>query len=287
MPPFSHTLEEEGACIKSFKLVENGVFKEKEIADILGRGNGKITGARRLPDNISDLKAQVAANRKGIELVGEMVDAYSLEVVRAYMGYIQDNAETAVREMLKRISKDRGLAQKDTIRAEDFLDNGSPIRLALTIDRKSGTAVFDFSGTGKELWGNLNAPKAVTYSAILYTLRCLVKQDIPLNQGCLNPISIIIEEGSLLAPSETAAVVGGNVLTSQRITDVVLKAFGAAAGSQGCMNNLTFGNDNFGYYETIGGGAGAGPTWHGQSGVHTHMTNTRITDPESWNGGTP
>ena len=182
--------------------------------------------------------------------------------------------------MLKEISLREGLAEVDTVEAIDFLDDGSELFLRLTIDRRDGSAVFDFTGTGTELWGNLNAPRAVTHSAILYSLRCLIDQEIPLNQGCLNPIKVIIEEGSLLAPSENAAVVGGNVLTSQRITDVTLKAFRACAASQGCMNNFTFGNDNFGYYETIGGGAGAGPGWHGQSGVHTHMTNTRITDPE-------
>jgi 5-oxoprolinase (ATP-hydrolysing) len=172
------------------------------------------------------------------------------------------------------------LAEVDTLEASDFLDDGSKLFLSLTIDRRDCSAVFDFTGTGPELWGNLNAPRAVTNSAILYSLRCLIDQGIPLNQGCLNPIKVIIEDGSLLAPSENAAVVGGNVLTSQRITDVILKAFRACAASQGCMNNFTFGNDDFGYYETIGGGAGAGPDWHGQSGVHTHMTNTRITDPE-------
>jgi len=140
--------------------------------------------------------------------------------------------------------------------------------------------VFDFTSTGPQVYGNTNSPRAVCKSAILYSLRCLVKRDVPLNQGCLNPIDIIVPDGTLLSPSEDAAVVGGNVLTSQRVTDVVLKAFGACAASQGCMNNFTFGNEHFGYYETIAGGAGAGPWWHGQSGVHTHMTNTRITDPE-------
>jgi len=152
--------------------------------------------------------------------------------------------------------------------------------LALTIDRSDGSAVFDFSGTGVEIWGNCNAPAAVTRSAVLYTLRCLIEKDLPLNDGCLIPIRIHIPPGSLLDPSREAAVVGGNVLTSQRVVDVVLKAFGVAAASQGCMNNFTFGSSRFGYYETVGGGAGAGPTWHGQTGVHTHMTNTRITDPE-------
>ena len=288
MPPFSRTLKEEGACIKTFKLVENGIFNEAGITELLlapGKitrkpGEPAISGTRLLSDNLSDLKAQVAANQRGVDLLLEMVEHYSLEVVQAYMHHIQTNAEEAVRSMLKALSVREGLAEVDTVKANDFLDDGSEIVLLLTIDHREGSAIFDFSGTGPEIWGNLNAPRAVTHSAILYSLRCLIDQEIPLNQGCLNPIQVIIEDGSLLAPSENAAVVGGNVLTSQRITDVILKAFRACAASQGCMNNFTFGNENFGYYETIGGGAGAGPHWHGQSGVHTHMTNTRITDPE-------
>ncbi len=287
MPPNSRLLAEEGAAIMSFKLVSKGIFQEQKISDLLLHpatdrqpGQRVISGTRRLSDNLSDLKAQVAANQKGIDLILEMVDHYGLEVVQAYMEHIQSSAEEAVRQSLCALSLQKGLAECGTIQAVDYLDDGSPIRLRLTIDRRDGNAVFDFSGTGPELWGNLNAPKAVTRSAILYSLRCLVEKDIPLNHGCLLPISLIIPAGSLLDPSPEAAVVGGNVLTSQRVVDVVLKAFGVAAASQGCMNNLTFGNDQFGYYETIGGGAGAGPDWHGQSGVHTHMTNTRITDPE-------
>jgi 5-oxoprolinase (ATP-hydrolysing) len=288
MPPNSRRIEEEGACISSFKLVADGIFQEAGIADLLlapGRltpqpGRPAISGTRLLADNISDLKAQVAANQKGIELVLEMVDHYGLDVVQAYMGHVQDAAETAVRNRLKELSLSKGMQEKDTVRAVDYLDDGSPIALALTIDRTDGSAAFDFAGTGPEIWGNCNAPSAVARSAILYSLRCLIEKDLPLNDGCLIPITIHIPPGSLLAPSADAAVVGGNVLTSQRVVDVILKAFGVAAASQGCMNNFTFGNARFGYYETIGGGAGAGPTWHGQTGVHTHMTNTRITDPE-------
>jgi 5-oxoprolinase (ATP-hydrolysing) len=288
MPPNSRRIEEEGACIASFKLVENGIFQEVGIADLLlapGKltpqpGRPAIAGTRLLADNISDLKAQVAANQKGIELVLEMVDHYGLKVVQAYMGHVQDAAEAAVRRRLKELSRAKGMQVKDTVCAVDHLDDGSPIVLSLTIDRSDGSAVFDFEGTGPEIWGNCNAPAAVTRSAILYSLRCLIKKDLPLNDGCLIPITIHIPPGSLLDPSTEAAVVGGNVLTSQRVVDVILKAFGVAAASQGCMNNFTFGNARFGYYETIGGGAGAGPSWHGQTGVHTHMTNTRITDPE-------
>ena len=288
MPPNSRRIEEEGACITSFKLVENGLFQEEGITKLLldpgrlepGPGRPRISGTRTLADNISDLKAQVAANQKGIELVLEMVDHYGLDVVQAYMTHVQNAAEQAVRERLRDLSLSKKLADVDTVKAKDYLDDGSPITLALTIDRRDGSAVFDFTGTGTEIWGNCNAPKAVTKSAILYCLRCLIEKELPLNHGCMIPITVKIPPGSLLDPSPEAAVVGGNVLTSQRVVDVVLKAFGVAAASQGCMNNFTFGNENFGYYETVGGGAGAGPTWHGQTGVHTHMTNTRITDPE-------
>ena len=272
MPPDSRKLSDEGAAILSFKLVTNGRFHEEEVSELL-------RDSRCLSDTLSDLRAQVAANRKGIELIEEMVLHYGLEVVHAYMGHVQHAAEQAVRASLIRIAGERGCSGKPII-ATEYLDDGSPINLRLTINGDDGSAVFDFSGTGPELRGNLNAPAAVTSSALLYCLRCLLDSDIPLNHGCLLPIDIRLPPGSLLNPSPEAAVVGGNVLTSQRLVDVILKAFGVAAASQGCMNNLTFGNDHFGYYETIGGGAGAGPDWHGQSGVHTHMTNTRITDPE-------
>ncbi|MEA2110182.1 MAG: hydantoinase B/oxoprolinase family protein [Pseudomonadota bacterium] len=290
MPPFSRRLEEEGACIMSFKLVNNGIFQQGGITALLrepgnlpqDEGKAAISGTRTLADNISDLKAQVAANQKGIELIREMIDRYSLEVVQAYMQHVQHSAEVAVRRSLKQLA-DKYADDNDqavVIRAEDYMDDGSRITLCLTINHRDGSAVFDFSGTEIQVWGNTNAPLAVTKSAILYSLRCLIKEDLPLNYGCLIPITVIVEPGSLLDPDPEAAVVGGNVLTSQRVVDVILKAFGVAAASQGCMNNLTFGNRDFGYYETIGGGAGAGPHWHGQSGIHTHMTNTRITDPE-------
>ncbi|CAM9898492.1 unnamed protein product [Discosporangium mesarthrocarpum] len=209
------------------------------------------------------------------------------------MGHIQANAESAVREMLVDFSLQMGLDEVGTVDAEDHLDDGTPIKLSITVDRRSKGAVFDFGGTGPEVFGNLNAPPAVTASAVIYALRCLLPGDaaeVPLNQvgctraptrgGCLVPVEIRIPPGSLLNPSASAAVVGGNVLTSQRVTDVILRCFRACAASQGCMNNLTFGDKSMGYYETIAGGAGAGPTWPGCSGVHTHMTNTRITDPE-------
>ncbi|XOF34576.1 MAG: hydantoinase B/oxoprolinase family protein [Candidatus Electrothrix sp. YB6] len=280
MPPDSTCLAQEGAAIESFRLVRDGVFQEKGITALLLTAAPGSSGTRRLADNLSDLQAQVAANQKGMDLILEMADQYGLAAVQAYMGHVRDAAEAAVRTCLREISLRRNMAEQDTVEAVDYLDDGSPIRLRLSIDRREGSAVFDFSGTGSQLPGNLNAPKAVTQSALLYSLRCLVERDIPLNSGCLQPVELRIPQGSLLDPAPEAAVVGGNVLTSQRVVDVILRAFGAAAASQGCMNNLSFGNASFGYYETIGGGAGAGPDWHGQSGVHTHMTNTRITDPE-------
>lgn len=291
MPPLSKTLSEEGAAIVAFKLVDGrvGTFREQEITDILQqKGLVDDTGAprigtRNLRDNLSDLKAQVAANQRGVLLMHELVAEYSLPIVTAYMTYIQEAAEHAVRAMLHAFSLAQGLPEVGSVYAEDFMDDGTKIALTITIDRRTDSAVFDFTGTGPEVYGNVNTPPAVTYSAIIYCLRCLLTgEDLPLNQGCLTPIDVVFpKDGSILNPSPSAAVVGGNVLTSQRITDVILKAFGASAASQGCMNNLSFGSATLGgYYETIAGGAGAGPTWHGRSGVHTHMTNTRITDPE-------
>lgn len=292
MPPFSKSIWEEGAAIKAFKLVKNGVFQEEGIVELLrfpssGELANQIPGTRRLHDNLSDLRAQVAANQRGISLIKELIEQYGLETVQAYMTYVQSNAEEAVREMLKSVSarvssKSTNVEDKNsvTIEEEDYMDDGSVIRLKLTIDSHKGEANFDFSGTSPEVYGNWNAPEAVTTAAVIYCLRCLVDVDIPLNQGCLAPVKIHIPAGSFLSPSDKAAVVGGNVLTSQRITDVILTAFQACACSQGCMNNLTFGDDTFGYYETIGGGSGAGPTWDGTSGIQCHMTNTRMTDPE-------
>lgn len=227
------------------------------------------------------MRAQVAANHKGIQLVNELIDFYSLDVVQAYMSHIQKSAEHAVRDLLKDVgNRVYKLTGATSLHAIDYMDDGSPIELTVDINVKNGTAVFDFGGTGPEVWGNCNAPRAITVSAIIYCLRAMVAHDIPLNQGCLKPIAIKIPQGCILDPSLDAAVVGGNVQTSQRVVDVILKAFGASAASQGCMNNITFGDDTVGYYETVAGGAGAGPDWHGRSGIHVHMTNTRITDPE-------
>ena len=222
----------------------------------------------------TDIKAQIAANQKGINLVKSLIDEYSLSVVQAYMAHIRANAEDAVRKLLKEVAaKHKG----ENLKAVDYMDDGTPICLKITIDEKTGNAIFDFEGTGPEVYGKTNTPESVCYSAIIYCVRCLVAQDIPLNSGCLAPIDIRIPPNSLLSPSETCAVVGGNVLTSQRIVDVVFRAFGACAASQGDCNNLTFGKtddsngsgNGWGYYETIAGGHGAGPGWNGQDGVHT------------------
>jgi 5-oxoprolinase (ATP-hydrolysing) len=185
-----------------------------------------------------------------------------------------------VRNLVVRYSESHGLAPQDRLHALDWLDDGSPIELTVTIDRERRHLEFDFTGTGPELWGNLNTPTAVVASAVIYVLRTLIDEDIPLNGGFMQAVELKIPHPSLLSPSHDAAVVGGNVETSSRITDVLLQAFGAVAGHQGTMNNFTFGNERFGYYETIGGGTGAGPDWHGKSGLHAHMSNTRITDPE-------
>ena len=288
MPPFSRTLAEEGACITSFKLVEGGRFQEEGITELLlapgklprNPGQAAISGTRRLEDNLYDLKAQVAANQKGVELLREMIAHYGLEVVQGYMGHIQRNAEEAVRSMVVKLCDEQGVDSDAVLYAEDCMDDGSPIVVTITLNRQARSLAFDFTGTGEEVWGNHNVPPAVVASAIIYSLRTLIDEEIPMNGGFLNPVTLHIPHPCLLSPSLSAAVVGGNVETSSRITDVLLKAFGAVAGAQGTMNNFTFGDDSYGYYETIGGGSGAGKTWNGKDAVHAHMSNTRITDAE-------
>ncbi len=227
--------------------------------------------ARNPKERLSDLRAQVAANRSGIEELLGLEERYGKDVVEAYMGHILDNGEEAVRELLA------GLPD-GTRTFSDHLDDGSRIQVTLTV--KGSSAILDFTGTAEQQPGNLNAPTAVTRAATLYVLRCLTKREIPLNGGCIRPVQLKIPEGSLLSPRSPAAVVGGNVETSQRVVDVLLGAFGATGASQGTMNNLTFGTGEYGYYETVCGGAGAGLGFDGAHAVHTHMTNTRITDPE-------
>ncbi|KAL4399545.1 5-oxoprolinase (ATP-hydrolyzing) [Malassezia pachydermatis] len=290
MPPTSKSLFQEGAQIRSFKIVSKGVYDRDGLVRLLVDEPAKYpgcSGTRCFRDVESDLKAQIAANHKGIQLINDLVDEWGLQTVQDYMLHIRDNAELAVRNLLRRVARQHASTE---LHAVDYMDDGTPIELRVTIDPDAGSAIFDFEGTGPEVNANINCPPSVAFSAIIYALRCMVSEDIPLNQGCLAPIDVRLPSGSLLRPSETAAVVGGNVLTSQRITDVVFRAFEAVAASQGDCNNLTFGTggndengkliEGFGYYETIAGGSGAGPSWNGTSGVHTHMTNTRITDPE-------
>ncbi len=268
MPPFSRSIDEEGVRLHAFPLVEGGRFREAEIRARLSEGRWP---ARNPEERLSDLRAQVAANQAGVRRILELDRLHGPEVVDAYMGHVLDNGEEAVREVLADLPAGEH-------RAFDFLDDGARIGLTVKVDGER--AVFDFTGTDPQLPGNLNAPVAVVHAAVLYALRCLTRRTLPLNGGCLRPVSIVIPEGSLLSPRPPAAVVGGNVETSQRVVDVVFGAVRKVAASQGTMNNLTFGNDSFGYYETICGGAGAGLGFDGASAVHTHMTNTRLTDPE-------
>ncbi|KAG6122991.1 hypothetical protein E4U14_002363 [Claviceps sp. LM454 group G7] len=290
MPPHSRELYEEGAAIVSEKLVSGGKFNEQRVVELFYDEPAKhagCSGTRTLGDNINDLRAQVSANQKGISLIEGLIAEYGQASVQFYMLHIQKNAELCVRNLLRDVHARFG---GRSLQAIDYMDDGTPIRLSITINPDQGSAEFDFDGTGPQVYGNINAPEAITYSAIIYCLRCLISDDIPLNQGCLRPITVKIPSKSILSPAPGAAVVGGNVLTSQRITDVIFKAFEACAASQGCCNNLTFGFGGnvsgtqtirgFGYYETIAGGSGAGPHWAGTSGVHVHMTNTRITDSE-------
>ena len=295
MPHFSKSIGEEGAAIKAFKLVEKGVFQEEGIVNLLlfpgsDESTHKIPGTRLPEDNLLDLHAQVAAKQSGISLIKELIEQYGLEIVQAYMTYVQLNAVEAARQMLKSVasrvsSQSAKFGENDNIamEEEDSMDDGSITHLKLNIhSNKGGEAFFDYRGTSPEVRGNWNALEAVIAAAVIYCLRCLVDVDIPLNQGCLAPAGIHVPKGSFLSPSDKAAFVGGNVLTSHshRVTDVVLTAFQACACPQGCMNKLTFGDYTFSYYETIGGGSGAGPHWHGTSGVQCHMTTARMTDPE-------
>ncbi len=268
MPPDSRTIDEEGVLSQGFKIMENGRFLESRVLDWLRGGRYP---ARDPNQNISDIKAQMAANERGIKEIISMVERYSPEVVISYMGHVQDNAEASVRSALEYLKDGNVILE---------MDKGEKISVRVRIDHEKAEAVIDFTGTSEQLRSNLNAPVSVCKAAVLYVFRSLVNNDIPLNEGCLFPISIIIPKGSMLDPSPPAAVAAGNVETSMFIADALLHALGALAGSQGTMNNLTFGNDKFQYYETICGGSGAGKGFDGTDAVHSHMTNTRITDPE-------
>jgi 5-oxoprolinase (ATP-hydrolysing) len=268
MPPFSRTIEEEGALIDNVKLVEAGRLMEDRMRRILA---GAAHPARNISQNLADLRAQIAANEKGVQELRKMVAYYGLDVVRAYMRHVQDNAEESVRRVLGAL-KDGEFGYE--------MDNGAVIRVKIKTDADRRGATIDFTGTSAQLDNNFNAPTAVVYAAALYVFRTLVDADIPLNAGCLKPLHIVIPEGCMLNPRPPAATVAGNVETSQCITDALYGALGVMAASCGTMSNFTFGNAQYQYYETISGGTGAGPGFDGCDTVQAHMTNSRLTDPE-------
>ncbi|MBD2612470.1 hydantoinase B/oxoprolinase family protein [Nostoc punctiforme FACHB-252] len=268
MPPHSTTVEEEGILFDNFLLVEEGNFQETALRHHL---LNHTYPARNPDQNLADFKAQIAANERGVQELRKMVWQYGLDIVQAYMKFVQANAEEAVRRAIA-VLKDGSFVYK--------MDNGAQIQVQVTIHPESRSATIDFTGTSRQLNSNFNAPKAVTQAAVLYVFRTLVDDNIPLNAGCLNPLEIIIPEGCMLNPTYPAAVVAGNVETSQTIVDALYGALGVMAASQGTMNNFTFGNEKYQYYETICGGSGAGINFDGTDGVHSHMTNSRLTDPE-------
>jgi 5-oxoprolinase (ATP-hydrolysing) len=268
MPANSTSIHEEGVLLDNVLLVRDGSLREQDIRALLRAGPYP---ARNVDQNLADLGAQIAATNKGIAELERMMARFGIDVVHAYMGHIKQNAETCVREALEHLRSGRWVAA---------LDSGDHINVSIEIDRDLQRAVVDFSGTSPTSPSNFNAPAAIARAAVLYVFRTLVRDNIPLNEGCLQPVEIRLPPGSLINPEYPAAVVAGNVETSQIMTDALLAALGACAASQGTMNTLTFGNDRYQYYETICGGAGAGPDFDGASAVHTHMTNSRLTDPE-------
>ena len=313
----STRIEEEGVQLNNLKLVKRGVLQE---AMILGLLTGKTADnephevgitipARNPQQNLADLKAQIAANEKGVQELRRMVNEFGLETVQAYMNHVQDNAQESVRRVIDRLAKRLRLVNGASVTrfASDMsiaggddpwvgssfrlpMDNGAHIQVALRVNAQTRSAVVDFTGTSEQQVNNFNAPTAVCMAAVLYVFRTLVGDDIPLNAGCLKPIQVIIPEGSMLNPRYPASVVAGNVETSSCITNALLGALGVMAGSQCSMNNFTFGNDQYQYYETISGGTGAGAIFDdeghltggfaGCSVVQAHMTNSRLTDPE-------
>jgi 5-oxoprolinase (ATP-hydrolysing) len=267
-PPFSKTLEEEGVVIDNFLILSAGEFQETAFREILA---GARYPARTPAQNIADMKAQIAANATGVAALNDVIARYGWDVVSAYMGHVMDNAEAAIRRVIGTLSEG----------AFDYvMDDGKALKVAVWVDHKTNSATIDFTGTGPADERNFNAPPAVTNAAVLYAFRCLVGTDIPLNEGCLKPLTIIIPENTFLSPPPGSAVVAGNTEVSQAVTAALLGALGACASAQATMNNFLFGDATRQYYETICGGAGAGPDFDGCSAVHTHMTNTRITDPE-------
>jgi len=268
MPPDSTHVEEEGVLIDNWQLVAAGVLRDRETRGLLA---GARYPARNIDQNMADLRAQVAANQKGVDELRRMVNEFGRDVVLAYMGHVQDNAEAAVRRVI-------GALADGHYRYP--LDNGAVIDVTIRVDAATHSATIDFTGTSDQLPNNFNAPRAVCMAAVLYVFRTLVDDDIPLNAGCLKPLTVIVPRGSMLNPAYPAAVVSGNVETSSAITNALYGALGRVASSQGTMNNFTFGNETYQYYETIAGGSGAGEGFNGSDAVQTHMTNSRLTDPE-------
>jgi 5-oxoprolinase (ATP-hydrolysing) len=268
MSPRATRIEEEGVYIDNFKMVDAGHFREKELYALL---EGAKFPARNPLQNVNDLKAQIAANEKGVRELQKMIQNFGLDVVQAYMGHVQDNAAESVRRVLDRLH-DSEFAYE--------MDQGTVIKVKISVDKAKREATVDFTGTSPQQNTNFNAPAPVTRAAVLYVFRVMVDDEIPMNAGCLRPIRIVVPERSLLSPEFPAAVVAGNVETSQAVTNCLFGALGALAAAQGTMNNLTFGNDRYQYYETICSGSPAGPGFDGTDAVHTHMTNTRLTDPE-------
>lgn len=268
IPPSSKSIEEEGVLITPMKLVEGGRFKDAEIRQILA---GTDYPARNPDQNIADLKAQVAANEKGAFELAKMVSQFGPSTVRAYMGHVQDNAEESVRRVIDRLTDGEFSVE---------MDCGAAVTAKITVDKAARTATIDFTGTSAQQNNNFNAPLSITKAAVIYVFRCLVGDDIPLNAGCLKPLDIRVPDDCFLNPHFPAAVVAGNVETSQAVVNALFGALGTVAGAQGTMNNLTFGNESHQYYETIAGGMGAGDGFDGASAVQTHMTNSRLTDPE-------
>ncbi len=268
-PPFSKTLDDEGVVIDDFLLLSGGIFQEHAFRKILASAKYP---ARNPDQNVADMQAQIAANETGVQALNAVIARYGWAVVSAYMGHVKNNAEAAIRRVIGKLNDGT---------FDYMMDDGTPLKVRVTINHQDHSATIDFTGTGKPAAANnFNAPPAVTTAAVLYAFRCLVGTDIPLNEGCLKPLKIIIPPGCCLSPAPGSAVVAGNTEVSQAVTVALLGALGACAASQATMNNFLFGDSARQYYETICGGAGAGPGFAGTSAVHTHMTNTRMTDPE-------
>ncbi|KAJ4315266.1 hypothetical protein N0V94_006031 [Neodidymelliopsis sp. IMI 364377] len=294
MMPTSKELWEEGVLVRSMKIVSAGEFLEQEIRDAFLKA-GEYPGCsptRRLNDNISDIKAQISANQRGLLLLQNLSAQFGLMVVHKYMNAIQDNAQVAVRKFFQRTLKDHPLP----LTATDYFDDGTKLEVKITISG-DGSAVYDFEGTGPQMWSNYNCPISITQSAAIYTMRCLINLDIPLNEGCLTPLTIKVPKNSVLNPGPNVAICG-NTLASQRVIDVILRAYGKCAASAGCANSFGWGmggkdpltgkiEPGFNYGETVGGGSGAGPGWHGEHAVQVHSTNTKITDAEGVEKRTP